>query len=71
LCGTRANLSITFQKRGLSHGIRAMLINTGNANAAPVMSYRAHAAIALARELNLAPEQVCRFHGRHHGAAAA
>jgi hypothetical protein len=37
LCGTRANLSITFQNAGLSHGIRAMLINTGNANAAPVM----------------------------------
>ncbi|MDI1275216.1 bifunctional glutamate N-acetyltransferase/amino-acid acetyltransferase ArgJ [Polaromonas sp.] len=49
---------------GNSLGIRAMLINTGNANAgtgADGLS-RAHAScIALARELNVAPEQILPF----------
>jgi len=49
---------------GHSLGIRAMLINTGNANAgtgADGLS-RAHAScIALARELNVAPEQILPF----------
>lgn len=49
---------------GQSLGIRAMLINTGNANAgtgADGLS-RAHAScIALARELNVAPEQILPF----------
>ncbi len=49
---------------GKSMGIRAMLINTGNANAgtgADGLS-RAHAScIALARELNIAPEQILPF----------
>ncbi|MDI1237903.1 MAG: bifunctional glutamate N-acetyltransferase/amino-acid acetyltransferase ArgJ [Polaromonas sp.] len=49
---------------GQSLGIRAMLINTGNANAgtgADGLS-RAHAScIALARELNIAPEQILPF----------
>ncbi|HYW56345.1 MAG TPA: bifunctional glutamate N-acetyltransferase/amino-acid acetyltransferase ArgJ [Polaromonas sp.] len=49
---------------GKSLGIRAMLINTGNANAgtgADGLS-RAHAScIALARELNVAPEQILPF----------
>src|SRR5438445_2304296 len=45
-------------------GIRAMLINTGNANAGTGDDglSRAHACcIALARELNLAPEQILPF----------
>jgi glutamate N-acetyltransferase/amino-acid N-acetyltransferase len=45
-------------------GIRAMLINTGNANAGTGDDglSRAHAScIALARELNLAPEQILPF----------
>ena len=49
---------------GQSHGIRAMLINTGNANAGtgPDGLSRALAScIALARELNLAPEQILPF----------
>ena len=49
---------------GQSHGIRAMLINTGNANAGTGYDglSRAHACcIALARELNIAPEQVLPF----------
>ncbi len=49
---------------GQGLGIRAMLINTGNANAgtgADGLS-RAHAScIALARELNVAPEQILPF----------
>lgn len=49
---------------GQSLGIRALLINTGNANAgtgADGLS-RAHAScIALARELNVAPEQILPF----------
>lgn len=52
------------KKGGQSLGIRAMLINTGNANAgtgADGLS-RAHAScIALARELNVAPEQILPF----------
>ncbi len=49
---------------GQSFGIRAMLINTGNANAGTGEDglHRAHAiCIALARELNLAPEQILPF----------
>ncbi len=49
---------------GQSHGIRAMLINTGNANAGTGDDglARAHAScIALARELNVAPEQILPF----------
>jgi glutamate N-acetyltransferase/amino-acid N-acetyltransferase len=49
---------------GLSLGIRAMLINTGNANAgtgADGLSRALSSCIALARELNLAPEQVLPF----------
>ena len=49
---------------GRSHGIRALLINTGNANAGTGDDglARAHAScIALARELNLAPEQILPF----------
>ena len=49
---------------GQSHGIRALLINTGNANAGTGDDglARAHAScIALARELNLAPEQILPF----------
>lgn len=49
---------------GQSHGIRAMLINTGNANAGTGNDglSRAYACcIALARELNVAPEQVLLF----------
>jgi glutamate N-acetyltransferase/amino-acid N-acetyltransferase len=49
---------------GKSLGIRAMLINTGNANAGTGADglNRAHAScIALARELNLAPEQILPF----------
>jgi len=49
---------------GQSLGIRAMLINTGNANAgtgADGLSRALSSCIALARELNLAPEQVLPF----------
>ncbi len=49
---------------GQSFGIRAMLINTGNANAGTGEDglHRAHATcIALARELTLAPEQILPF----------
>ena len=49
---------------GQSHGIRALLINTGNANAGTGEDglSRAHAScIALARELNLSPEQILPF----------
>ena len=49
---------------GQSFGIRAMLINTGNANAGTGVDglTRAQAScIALARELNLAPEQILPF----------
>jgi len=49
---------------GQSFGIRAMLINTGNANAGTGEDglHRAHATcIALARELNLAAEQILPF----------
>ena len=49
---------------GQSHGIRAMLINTGNANAgtgADGLSRALSSCIALARELDLAPEQVLPF----------
>jgi glutamate N-acetyltransferase / amino-acid N-acetyltransferase len=49
---------------GATLGIRAMLINTGNANAGTGADglMRAHAScIALARHLNLAPEQVLPF----------
>ncbi len=49
---------------GQSLGIRAMLINTGNANAGTGEDglSRAHAScIALARELNLSPEQILPF----------
>jgi glutamate N-acetyltransferase / amino-acid N-acetyltransferase len=49
---------------GASFGIRAMVINTGNANAGTGEDglMRAHATcIALARELDLAPEQVLPF----------
>lgn len=52
------------QNAGQSHGIRAMLINTGNANAGTGDDglIRAHACcIALARELNIAPEQILPF----------
>ncbi|RYX97035.1 MAG: bifunctional glutamate N-acetyltransferase/amino-acid acetyltransferase ArgJ [Comamonadaceae bacterium] len=49
---------------GQSHGIRAMLINTGNANAGTGADglHRAQATcIALARELNISPEQILPF----------
>ena len=49
---------------GQSFGIRAMLINTGNANAGTGQDglIRAQSScIALARELNLAPEQILPF----------
>ncbi len=49
---------------GQSFGIRAMVINTGNANAGTGEDglHRAHATcIALARDLNLAPEQILPF----------
>jgi glutamate N-acetyltransferase / amino-acid N-acetyltransferase len=49
---------------GQSLGIRAILINTGNANAgtgADGLSRALSSCIALARELNLAPEQVLPF----------
>ncbi len=49
---------------GASHGIRAMVINTGNANAGTgadgLMRARA-SCIALAQQLNLAPEQILPF----------
>lgn len=57
----RENLA---KNRGKSHGIRAVLINTGNANAGTGEDglARAHAScIALARELNVSPEQVLPF----------
>ena len=49
---------------GQSHGIRAMLINTGNANAgtgADGLSRALSSCIALARALDIAPEQVLPF----------
>ncbi len=49
---------------GQSFGIRAMLINTGNANAGTGedgLSRALASCIALARELNLAPEQILPF----------
>jgi glutamate N-acetyltransferase / amino-acid N-acetyltransferase len=49
---------------GLSLGIRAMLVNTGNANAGTGADglAKAHATcIALARELNVSPEQILPF----------
>ncbi len=49
---------------GQSLGVRALLINTGNANAgtgADGLSRALSTCIALARELNLAPEQVLPF----------
>jgi glutamate N-acetyltransferase / amino-acid N-acetyltransferase len=49
---------------GKSFGIRAMLINTGNANAgtgADGLSRALSSCIALARELDLAPEQILPF----------
>ncbi len=49
---------------GQSHGIRALLVNTGNANAgtgADGLTRALSSCIALARELNLAPEQVLPF----------
>jgi len=49
---------------GKSLGIRAMLINTGNANAgtgADGLNHAQASCIALARELNIAPEQILPF----------
>ena len=49
---------------GQSFGIRAMLINTGNANAGTGddgLTRAQSSCIALARELNLAPEQILPF----------
>lgn len=49
---------------GQSHGVRAMLINTGNANAGTGedgLSRALASCIALARELDLAPEQILPF----------
>ncbi len=49
---------------GQSHGIRAMLINTGNANAGTGhdgLSRAQATCIALARALNLSPEQILPF----------
>ncbi len=49
---------------GQNHGIRAMLINTGNANAGTGhdgMSRAQATCIALARALNLSPEQILPF----------
>jgi glutamate N-acetyltransferase/amino-acid N-acetyltransferase len=57
----RAHMAVN---EGQSHGIRAMLINTGNANAGTGDEglIRAQACcIALARALNLSPEQVLPF----------
>jgi glutamate N-acetyltransferase/amino-acid N-acetyltransferase len=57
----RENLALN---SGATHGIRAMLINTGNANAGTgadgLMRARA-TCIALAQQLNLAPEQILPF----------
>ena len=57
----RDNLALN---AGTSHGIRAMLINTGNANAGTgsdgLMRARA-SCIALARDLNVSPEQILPF----------
>ena len=52
------------KNNGQNFGIRAMLINTGNANAGTGQDglTRAHATcIALARELNVSPEQILPF----------
>ena len=52
------------KNKGRNFGIRAMVINTGNANAGTGQDglTRAHATcIALARELNVSPEQVLPF----------
>ena len=52
------------KNKGQNFGIRAMLINTGNANAGTGQEglTRAHATcIALARELNVSPEQILPF----------
>jgi glutamate N-acetyltransferase/amino-acid N-acetyltransferase len=52
------------QNAGKNHGIRAMLINTGNANAgtgSDGLSRALASCIALARELDLAPEQILPF----------
>ncbi|MES2941534.1 MAG: bifunctional glutamate N-acetyltransferase/amino-acid acetyltransferase ArgJ [Pseudomonadota bacterium] len=52
------------KNEGQSLGIRAMLINTGNANAGTGedgLSRALASCIALARELNLAPEQILPF----------
>ena len=49
---------------GQSHGIRAMVINTGNANAgtgADGLTRAQATCIALARELNVSPEQILPF----------
>ena len=49
---------------GQSHGVRALLINTGNANAGTGedgLSRALASCIALARELDLAPEQILPF----------
>ena len=49
---------------GKSHGIRAMVINTGNANAgtgADGLNRAQATCIALARELDLSPEQILPF----------
>jgi glutamate N-acetyltransferase/amino-acid N-acetyltransferase len=57
----RENLALN---RGATHGIRAMVINTGNANAGTgadgLMRARA-TCIALAQQLNLSPEQILPF----------
>ena len=57
----RENLALN---SGATHGIRAMVINTGNANAGTgsdgLMRARA-TCIALAQQLNLAPEQILPF----------
>lgn len=52
------------KNEGQSHGIRALLINTGNANAGTGdegLSRAQACCIALARALNLSPEQVLPF----------
>ncbi|WP_332775066.1 bifunctional glutamate N-acetyltransferase/amino-acid acetyltransferase ArgJ [Polaromonas sp.] len=59
-----APVQICREHLGKKSGIRAMLINTGNANAGTGDDglSRAHAScIALARELNLSPEQILPF----------
>ncbi|MBP8087883.1 MAG: bifunctional ornithine acetyltransferase/N-acetylglutamate synthase, partial [Polaromonas sp.] len=57
----RENLALN---SGATHGIRAMVINTGNANAGTgadgLMRARA-TCIALAQQLNVAPEQILPF----------